>query len=130
MTSQDGRGGLTGLPAFRLVLPYPPSANKYWRFPRGLSRPIVSEEARAYKLRASAEARYQGAKRLSCAVSVEIDVYRPRKIGDLDNTAKVALDALKGVAWDDDDQIVALQMRRFDDKDMPRLEVRVEGLVT
>ena len=54
-----------------------------------------------------------------------IDIYRPRKVGDIDNCAKLILDSLQGYAYDNDNQIVDLHLRRFDDKVNPRVEVFV-----
>lgn len=107
------------------TIPYPPSANRYWRVPKALGRPILSSEARAYKQLAGYEALRQGVKKVPGPLSIELRVYRPRKIGDLDNTAKVALDSLNGIAWDDDGQIVHLEMFRYDDSKNPRIEVIV-----
>ena len=54
--------------------------------------------------------------------------HRPAKRGDLDNTTKVTLDALNGIAYSDDSQIVELHAYRFDDKDNPRMEVEIKPL--
>jgi len=113
----------------RLILPYPPSANRYWRVPRPLGYPILSREAREYKHNAGLDARSQGAQVLEGPIAVTVDVYRPRRAGDLDNRIKVVLDTLNGVAWRDDDQITELHMRRFDDKAKPRLEVVILPIV-
>ena len=106
-----------------VTLPYPPSANRYWRQWQG--RTLVSAEARAYKTTAYALALSQGMRPIAGPVSVAVDVYRPAKRGDLDNSMKVLLDALKGVAFEDDQQVCELHARRFDDKDKPRVEVLV-----
>jgi Holliday junction resolvase RusA-like endonuclease len=53
-------------------------------------------------------------------------VYRPRKAGDLSNRIKVLEDALNGIAWIDDKQIVEIHARREDDASNPRVEVRIE----
>jgi Holliday junction resolvase RusA-like endonuclease len=58
-------------------------------------------------------------------VSVSLRVFRPRKIGDLDNLLKVLLDSLKGYAFEDDKQVVEIQAVRFDDKENPRVEVGI-----
>lgn len=111
--------------SFEITLPYPPSSNRYWRVPRYLGYPILSREAIAYKNTAGWEAKRQGVKVLAGEIEVRIHAYRPRRRGDLDNLAKVALDALNGIAWTDDDQIVGLEMRRFDDPKNPRLMIRI-----
>jgi crossover junction endodeoxyribonuclease RusA len=110
----------------RLVLPMPPSANRYWRTFRNVV--VVSEEAKAYKAGVKASAAEQGATLLSGDVAVYIDVYRSRKAGDLDNRIKVALDALKGVAFEDDKQVVEIHARRFDDKNNGRIEITIETI--
>lgn len=112
----------------KLTLPYPPTANTYWRVWRG--RPVKSEKAR----------HYQNTVRMKCLVnrpwggpldvlggpvSVSVDAYRPRAIGDLDNTLKVLLDALRGIAYVDDSQVVRIEASRFDDPANPRVEVEV-----
>lgn len=113
----------------RLVLPYPPSANRYWRSFR--NRVVVSDEARAYKARVAAECRVQLGTLATFQepfhgpVAVVVHVYRPRKRGDLDNTLKVLLDALKGIAFVDDDQVVDLHAIRGDSKGNPRAEVEI-----
>jgi crossover junction endodeoxyribonuclease RusA len=107
-----------------IILPYPPSCNRYWRHNRG--RTHRSKEAVDYinhvgnlcvvhKVRPTAE-----------SVCVTLRVFRPAKRGDLDNTAKVLLDALRGYAYLDDKQIVELHSYRHDDKSAPRVEVSVQ----
>lgn len=112
----------------RLTLPYPPSANRYWRVWRG--RMVKSEAAREYQQNAKLSLlagwrQSEWQKAFAGPVRVEIDVYRPTKRGDLDNSIKVLLDALKGVAFVDDDQVVELTAARHDDKANPRVEVNV-----
>lgn len=59
-------------------------------------------------------------------VSVAIDVYRStHKRCDVDNLAKTVLDALNGLAWDDDCQVDELRVRRSVDRVAPRCEVQV-----
>ena len=97
-----------------LRLGYPVSANRYWRTCRG--RTYRSAEAERYKAQAKAVASGAGLSVLTAAVAVEI-VLHPKltKKGvaslarmDLDNCIKVTLDALNGVAYADDGQVVRL----------------------
>lgn len=106
-----------------IVLPLPPSANRYWRSYRG--RVTVSEDAKTYKRGVAMAATHAGFRPYTCAVAVRLHVYRARKAGDLDNFAKVTLDALRGIAYNDDDQIVELHLWRHDDKNNPRIEVEI-----
>ena len=91
-----------------IVLPLPPSANRYWRAFRG--RTVVSADAKAYK---------------HDVWLVGQHAYRARKAGDLDNMQKVLLDSLTGIAYNDDAQIVELHSWRHDDKGNPRVEVEI-----
>jgi len=109
--------------AIELTLPYPPSANRYWRTNRN-GHVYKSEDAKAYAWHVMAAA--PGVIPFTQNVRVEIDVYRPRRSGDLDNRLKVTMDSLEGIAYEDDAQVVELHARRFDDKHNPRVEVRVE----
>ncbi len=94
------------------TLAYPPSANRYWRVAR--NRIYVSAEAKAYRSQAALEASEQGVTPLDGALILHLDVYMPRRVGDLSNRIKIVEDALNGVAWHDDAQIVELHVRRFE----------------
>ena len=109
--------------AVRLTLPYPPSANRYWRYVR--NHPVVSADAKAYRDGAGMLARHQGMAPFTGPVALHIDLYRPRCSGDLDNRIKILADALKGVAYNDDDQIVEIHARLHDDKANPRAEIEI-----
>ncbi len=100
-----------------LNLPYPPSANRYWRLWRG--RAVKSTEAKSYQRSVGLLARAAGVKLLHGEVRVTIDVVRPIKRGDLDNSLKVLFDALNGILWEDDSQIVEIHASRYDNKDRP-----------
>ncbi|QSQ24843.1 RusA family crossover junction endodeoxyribonuclease [Pyxidicoccus parkwayensis] len=106
----------------RLVLPYPPSANTYWKPARGRGL-VPSDEANAYKAQVARVAAVARVQPLFGRVHLTLTVYRPRRIGDLDNSLKVLNDALNGVAWLDDDQVVHIHADRADDADNPRVEL-------
>jgi crossover junction endodeoxyribonuclease RusA len=113
---------------YDVTLPYPPSVNSIWRnlVIGGRARTVMSKEGKEYRKTAHAALDDAGiAKPLQEPVRVELRVYRPRRIGDLDNTAKAILDALKGRAFVDDSQVVELHMFRHDDKHRPRVEVMI-----
>ncbi len=116
---------------FTITLPLPPSANRYWRVPKALGRPILSAEARAYKLEAERLIKARGKfVALSCDVQVDIDWYRARRAGDLDNALKVTLDSLKGLVYLDDKQVARIVAHRYDDKNNPRVVVRVQPIAS
>lgn len=53
---------------------------------------------------------------------------RDRRRMDVDNLAKLVLDALNGIAWRDDTQIAALTIRRVLDKEKPGTTVMIRRL--
>lgn len=108
-----------------ITLPYPPSANRYWRNVNG--RMVKSAEARGYQESAGWMAKEQGLQPLVGAVAVDVRVYRPAQRGDLDNCLKVVLDAMKGIGYDDDSQIIRITAERFNDKQNPRIELAISS---
>lgn len=141
-----------------LVLDYPVSANRYWQTRvmnaksaggRPMATTYLSAEAKAYKKHVAERAAAAG---LVAPIfgRVQIDVrlfpHRPldwqtrqRKFGaawsdtvqclDLDNTTKVLLDALKGVAMDDDKWVRRIISERMEpDEHGARVVVRVLAL--
>ncbi len=110
----------------RFTLPYPPSANRYWKNWRG--RMVISAEARQYKKTAWFELKRQGAVLFppKTAISLTIWIFRPQRSGDLSNRIKVVEDAMQGAICEDDAQVQELHCYRGDDKENPRVEVEVE----
>ncbi len=110
----------------RLELPYPPTANLLWRNFRG--RIVKSAKAREYVEQVRWRAFQQGVKGppLTCLCSVSVTVFRPRRIGDLDNALKATLDSLRGLVFEDDSQVVELHASRWDDAANPRVVVLVD----
>jgi crossover junction endodeoxyribonuclease RusA len=113
-----------------LILPYPPSANRYWRIFRG--RAVPSAEAALYKRLVWAVARSSGMSDPTTAPVALALILRPvrpldgdkreRLQGpgwhlsvrciDLDNALKVALDALQGIAYANDKQVMRIRIER------------------
>ncbi len=132
--------GICALPCWKVVrqlagsggffneytLPMPPSANVYWRNING--RTLVSEDAKNYKKEVAKLAHRLGMRAATGDVSVSLTVYRNQASGDLDNRIKVTLDALRGVAFEDDKQVVEIHARRFDDKGNGRIIISVRSL--
>lgn len=99
-----------------VILPYPPSANRYLRHTaRGTYR---TSEANAYRTQAQWLAKAAGFKPLDGFVTVGVTLHpKETKKGqpsatvlDLDNSLKVALDALQGVAFTNDKQVKQISM--------------------
>lgn len=104
-----------------ITIPYPPSVNNYWK--KWNNRIVISKEGRQYKADVADIGQKSSAKALNGPVALIIKVWRPRKVGDLDNSLKAILDALKGIAYQDDKQVVEIHAFRADDKENPRAEV-------
>lgn len=135
-----------------LTLPYPISANRYWRsfVPRGHARAIVtlSDEAKAYKESVGWLVKKAGIRSpIPGRVAVEIQLYpqrpqdwarRARKDPqawddtvqclDLDNANKVLLDALKGLAIDDDKWVRRIVAERMEPDGEARVVIRITPL--
>ncbi len=100
-----------GMRVIRLILPYPVSANRYWRIWR--NRAVRSAEAAAYRETVRRIAQGAGAMPSEGAVAVYVrlipkankDGGANKTVIDLDNALKVALDALQGVAYHNDRQV-------------------------
>lgn len=113
--------------ASALLLPLPPSMNHYWRSVqvKGRCQPKVSKEGRRYKELAALAAvahkpiKYQG------EVSVSAVFHMARLGVDLDNRIKPLLDALQGIVYVNDTQVVHLDVVRALDRDNPRVEIWV-----
>ena len=135
-----------------LTLPYPISANRYWRsfVPRGHQRAIVtlSDEAKAYKAEVAWMAKQAGIRApIVGRVALDIRLYpkRPQDWAkrvkkspltwdddvmciDLDNANKVLFDALKGVAIDDDKWVRRLTAERMEPDGEARVVVTIRAL--
>ena len=110
----------------KLTLPFPPSGNLYWRHWR--NRVVTTDEAKRYRRGVMMRALTAGFRPFDGPVAVTVGIYRPRRMGDLDNSLKVLLDALRGAAFVDDAQVEELHARRYEDRENPRAEVTVEKL--
>lgn len=135
-----------------LVLPYPVSANRYWRtyIPKGHRNAVtvVSGEAKKYKLAVQKTALEAGiVQPIEGRISIAYQLYpnRPKdwfkrmtrdpmhwddtvQCIDLDNAQKVLFDAMKGVVFVDDDRVFRIVGERVaPDEFGARVEVMVRG---
>lgn len=135
----------------RLVLPYPISANRYWRpVPIGKHVTIVpTTEAKQYRRTVAQLCAVAGVtKALQGRVEVAVQLYphrpqdwqkRQRLHGeawddtvqclDIDNANKVLLDALKGVAIEDDKWVRRLVAERMEPDGEARVVVTITPIV-
>lgn len=104
-----------------VLLPYPVSANLYWRHVRRPLRTLVvlSDEAKEYRRVVSAICAKCGIRPLVGDVELWVELHprltqrgvaSERRI-DLDNALKVAFDALQGSMFETDRQVVSLHAR-------------------
>ena len=109
----------------QLLLPYPPSANKYWRHVG--AKVLISREGRAFRADVS---RVEVPKRMVGRLSVTLEVHPPdRRRRDLDNVCKSTLDALQYAgAYIDDSQIDRLLVIRRQCCDGGKLVVTLEEM--
>lgn len=110
-----------------LTLPYPPSVNNMYGNRRNGGR-ILTQAGYRFKSDVAAIATISRSGYFEGEVRVSANVYRARKSGDLDNRLKAVLDALTGVCWKDDDQVVEIHAYRYDDKSNPRVEVQITAI--
>ena len=98
--------------AVSLVLPWPPSVNRYWRHVNG--RVLISKAGREYRKAVAAACR--GVRGLGCArLGVNVVLQPPDRCRrDIDNILKSLLDALEHAGvYDDDGQIDRLMVHRL-----------------
>lgn len=116
----------------KLILPYPVSANRYWRSfayidrqtkkPRSVTAP--SDDAKAFKLECAWIAKAAGCRPITGAVELHITLVPANRVCmDLDNALKVVIDALKGIVYEDDAQIYKIVAERLAPDGKARLEV-------
>lgn len=141
-----------------LVLPPPVSANRYWatrvvaaKGKRPMAVTYVTAEAKEFKTQAAVAVHKAGMRApIEGRVRVDILLYphrpkdwekRQRLLGaewdtsvraiDLDNATKVTLDALKGLAFNDDVLVFELYSKRMEPDHLgARMLVRVRALET
>lgn len=106
-----------------LELPWPPTANTYWRHPRRgvfAGKHLISRTGRAYRETVQSLAMAQrGVRGFKQPVHVSVALYLPdRRQRDIDNLNKALLDALSHAGvWADDALVDSLEIRRVRDQD-------------
>ncbi len=136
-----------------LTLPYPISANRYWQPVKiGAHITIVpTKDAKAYRKEVACLAFTQGVRRpIAGRIKVTLQLYPHRPLDwqkrqrlhgaawddtvqcmDLTNAEKVLLDALNGVAFEDDNRIFDYHAQRMEpDQHGARVVIVIESLAT
>lgn len=134
-----------------LTLPYPVSANRYWRAVTNPGRVMMvpTKEAKAYKEEVGFIARRSGlAAPMTCRVELWLRLYpaRPQdwakraaidpqgwddsvRCIDLGNAEKVLGDALQGIVFENDRQVWAMHKQRMEPDGKPaRVLVAIKAL--
>lgn len=140
-----------------VTLPYPISANRYWasrtvkpRSGKSFTTTYVTPEAKAYKEQVGWLLRAAGVKApITGRVAIAYTLYphrpldwqkRQQKLGaawddtvqciDLDNAQKVLLDALKGIAFEDDAWVRRILAERVEPDGEARVVVTITAIST
>lgn len=103
----------------------PPTTNTLYR--RHGNIIYMTTQGKEYKEMCQWEAKsqYKG-KPKDGLISVTVEFYFKDKLKrDLDNFLKIILDSCTGMLWEDDSQIVELTLRKFVDKQNPRVELTI-----
>lgn len=114
----------------KLTLPYPPSANRYWRHGMTRTRPpkpvtYLSDEAKAYRQEVAIICRSAGINPLIGTFAYSAVVYVKMWTRDMGNCEKVTMDALRGLAFgDDQDNVESHWLKEPSDKS-PRVEIEI-----
>jgi len=121
----DVAGRLRRKDSVRIILPYPPSTNRYWRFDRG--KVHISDPGQRYREEVAVRLRMQGVRPghelWDARLAEAIEAFPPdRRIRDIDNIQKPLNDSLQhGGLYRNDSQLDLLQTQRC--------EVRPSGLI-
>lgn len=113
----------------KLTLPFPPSANRYWRHARNMI--YVSKEAQDYRdvvfgcfIEQFPDVSLPMI--VDRPVSLHIVAYMPSTERDLENSTKVLFDALQNVLYVDDIQVHHYEVTRHEAMPPKRKNARVE----
>jgi Holliday junction resolvase RusA-like endonuclease len=108
-----------------LSLPFPPSANHYYRHVG--YRTLISREGRAYREMVCSILGRMGVRPLDGGLVVRIELYPPdKRRRDADNSLKCLLDSLQhGGAYKDDGQIMRLSVEKREPVPLGKVVVRI-----
>ena len=110
-----------------LELPYPPSANNYWR--KFNNRMVISEKGTEYRDCVGRIVAESGLQKINGAIAVKRILFCPDwRRRDSDNTTKALYDALgKAGIWDDDSFIcIEVAEKRRDADGIGRVIVQIK----
>lgn len=112
------------------LLGEPKSASHIYHYHCKFGRPAgyMTAEGKALKEDYQWQARSQwSGKPLTGSLCMEVTLYfGTRRRADIDNFNKLWADALTGIVWEDDSQIIELRLRKAYDRERPRIEVTLK----
>ena len=129
----DAASGSPGSAVLRFTVAGPPQPKERARRGKG-GRWYTPERTRSYEARvrwlcAAAASRAGWARGPGAAYAVDLAMFfGDARRRDVDNATKAILDALNGVAWLDDSEVVELSVRRAIDRSTPRVEVEIRRI--
>ena len=105
----------------------PPSINHYKMVSATTRKQFPAPKVRSFMEEVACRAKEQGLRPYHGLVSVIVRYYfKDKRKRDVDNFHKALIDGLKGIAFEDDSQIVLLCLEKFIDRKRPRTEVIIE----
>ncbi|WP_432785038.1 Crossover junction endodeoxyribonuclease RusA [Oligella sp. MSHR50489EDL] len=123
---------------YELNLPYPVSANRYWRTAvvNGRVRTYRSKDANDYRKVVAWIAKENGLKAHDGDFKIALELHQrltkaktaSRVCLDIDNAIKVALDALQGFLYKNDNQVIEIHAKYGKPKDRGGLTIIAENL--
>lgn len=111
----------------KLTLPFPPALNNMYPTNKQGGR-YLSQRGKDFKKAVSDLFYFQKVPCFEKDLAVKIELYRPKRIGDIDGYQKPIFDSLKGHCFVDDRQIVEMHIFRFDDAKNPRVEIEIREI--
>jgi len=105
----------------KIVLSLPPLLNRLYRISGG--RFYKNQEAIRYKNECAYTIRKILKQPTDDLLELNIKWYRKALRGDIDAILKCFLDALEGILWENDSQIMKITIEKLHDKNNPRIEL-------
>jgi crossover junction endodeoxyribonuclease RusA len=118
--------------AFEVTVPGVPVPKERPRVVTGRGRrphAFTPARTRDYEQLVAGLALARGVRRIDGPVKLSVSFWcQDARRRDLDNLVKSIKDALNGVAWQDDSQVVELHATKGIDRDYPRVFIRIESI--
>ncbi len=112
------------------LLGEPKTTNHLYKSHCRFGHPCVYMTASGKSLKESYQwqAKNQWKRKMITDQEIGVDIklfFGTKRNGDIDNYGKILLDSLTGIVWEDDKQIVTMNIEKHYDKSNPRIELTV-----